>query len=123
MIALLGPPPKELINREEKWSKVKWERAFPSAGGKLCWTAREYYGGPFFNAKGMLYVLATHISCKILAYVDTQVNFYTKTLSLPTLTSQIQLHPSMGKINNCFLTLRIICFSGCQKIGRPRGSC
>lgn len=53
MISLLGPPPKELLDREEKWSRVEWRRAFPSVEGKLCWTARECYGGPFFNSEGV----------------------------------------------------------------------
>ncbi|KAA6414730.1 MAG: hypothetical protein FRX48_01480 [Lasallia pustulata] len=52
MIALLGPPPKTLINREERWSEVKWSHAVPNAEGELCQTAREYYGGPFFNSEG-----------------------------------------------------------------------
>ena len=54
MIALLGPPPVRLIVRETKWSEVKWSHAVPNAEGELCQTAREYYGGPFFNSEGML---------------------------------------------------------------------
>ncbi|KAL8861012.1 MAG: hypothetical protein Q9178_002525 [Gyalolechia marmorata] len=52
MIALLGPPPETLIDREMKWSEVKWSHAVPNAEGELCQTAREYYGGPFFNSEG-----------------------------------------------------------------------
>ncbi|MCJ1253125.1 hypothetical protein MMC24_000932 [Lignoscripta atroalba] len=52
MIALLGPPPKILADREKWWSDVKWSRAFPNSEGKFCQTAREYYGGPFFNSEG-----------------------------------------------------------------------
>ncbi|KAI9746888.1 MAG: hypothetical protein M4579_007567, partial [Chaenotheca gracillima] len=51
MIALLGPPPKILIDREIRWSEVKWSHAVPNSTGKLCQTARDYYGGPFFNSK------------------------------------------------------------------------
>ena len=54
MIALLGPPPYELSVREENWSTVEWKRAFPDNQGKFCWTARECYGGPFFNAEGAI---------------------------------------------------------------------
>ncbi len=54
MIALLGAPPKILINREIQWSEVKWSHAVPNPEGKLCQTAREYYGGPFFNSEGKL---------------------------------------------------------------------
>lgn len=53
MIALLGPPPRKLLEEEEYWSNIPWERSFPGPGGKWCDTAREYYGGPFFDSKGM----------------------------------------------------------------------
>ena len=52
MIALLGAPPKILIDREIRWSEVKWSHAVPNSEGKLCETAREYFGGPFFNSEG-----------------------------------------------------------------------
>jgi serine/threonine protein kinase len=52
MIALLGAPPKILIDREIRWSEVTWSHAVPNSEGKLCQTAREYYGGPFFNSEG-----------------------------------------------------------------------
>jgi len=52
IIALLGAPPKILIDREMSWSEVKWSHAVPNSGGKLCQTAREYYGGPFFDTRG-----------------------------------------------------------------------
>ena len=52
MVALLGAPPKILIDREIRWSEVKWSHAVPNSEGKLCQTAREYYGGPFFNSEG-----------------------------------------------------------------------
>ena len=55
MIALLGPPPKTLIDREERFCEVKWSHAVPNAEGELCQTAREYYGGPFFHSEGIIY--------------------------------------------------------------------
>ena len=54
MISLLGPPPKILLDREKWWSKVKWSHAIPNLEGKLCQTACDYYGGPFFNLEGKL---------------------------------------------------------------------
>ncbi|KAH7312829.1 CMGC protein kinase [Rhexocercosporidium sp. MPI-PUGE-AT-0058] len=42
MIAILGPHQNE----------VKWSHSVPNREGKLCQTAREYYGGPFFNSEG-----------------------------------------------------------------------
>lgn len=55
MIALLGPPPKRLIDRELRWSEVKWSHAIPNSEDELCHTAREYFGGPFFDSEGMAY--------------------------------------------------------------------
>jgi serine/threonine protein kinase len=52
MIALLGPPPKELIDREIRWSGVKWSHAVSNSEGRLSQTAREFFGGPFFYPDG-----------------------------------------------------------------------
>jgi len=54
MIALLGPPPRELIEREKSWSDVKWSEPFSNAEGRLCQTPREYFNGPFFSSEGGL---------------------------------------------------------------------
>lgn len=56
MIALLGPPPQKLIDREKHWRDIPWERSFPSVDGTWCDTAHEYYGGPFFDLEGMLII-------------------------------------------------------------------
>lgn len=63
MIALLGPPPKELIAREREGLTLKWAPAAHNADGKLCTTASEWFGGPFFdeNGKHML-ISATRFS-------------------------------------------------------------
>ncbi|KAG0648290.1 Serine threonine-kinase SRPK [Hyphodiscus hymeniophilus] len=53
MIALLGPPPQKIIDQEKHWREIPWERSFSSPSGTWCDTAREYYGGPFFDSKGM----------------------------------------------------------------------
>ena len=57
MIALFGPPPKELLKLEEKWRLVKYPNPPPSrnlseAKGQHCWTAYQFYGGPFFSPHG-----------------------------------------------------------------------
>lgn len=52
MIALLGPPPKELLIREKEWRKWRWGPALTNAAGELCERALEFYGGPFFNDEG-----------------------------------------------------------------------
>lgn len=53
MIALLGNSPMELLEREEKWANVPWKCSFPNPQDKPSWTAREFFGGPFFDSEGM----------------------------------------------------------------------
>ncbi|KAH8428570.1 uncharacterized protein LDX57_006266 [Aspergillus melleus] len=52
MIALLGPPPKELVIREREGTKWSWAPATQNAEGKLCTTASDWFGGPFFDDNG-----------------------------------------------------------------------
>ncbi|KAI1905612.1 hypothetical protein LOZ52_006769 [Ophidiomyces ophidiicola] len=52
MIALFGPPPKELLEREREGLSWKWTPAAHNEEGKLCNTASEWYGGPFFDEHG-----------------------------------------------------------------------
>ncbi len=54
MIALLGPPPKELLDRERKGRMWKWRPAIENSEGTLCDNASTYYGGPFFDSEGKL---------------------------------------------------------------------
>ncbi|KAM5434748.1 hypothetical protein MferCBS31731_006520 [Microsporum ferrugineum] len=53
MISLLGPPPKELIDRERDGISWKWAPAAQNESGKMCNTASEWYGGPFFGGNGI----------------------------------------------------------------------
>ncbi|KAL1858132.1 hypothetical protein VTK73DRAFT_7927 [Phialemonium thermophilum] len=52
MVALLGPPPQALLEREERWADVPWKCSFTNRWGRPSWTAREFFGGPFFNSQG-----------------------------------------------------------------------
>ena len=54
MIALLGPPPTALLVEEKRWREVNWSHGILTAEGKLCYTAYEYYGGPFFDTEGTI---------------------------------------------------------------------
>ncbi|KAJ6155144.1 hypothetical protein N7470_005710 [Penicillium chermesinum] len=54
MIALLGPPPKELIIREREGLKWKWAPAAQNASGKFCTTASEWFGGPFLTRMDLI---------------------------------------------------------------------
>ena len=54
MIALLGPPPKELIEREKDGLRWKFRPEVENSEGKLCGSANEFYGGPFFDPEGKL---------------------------------------------------------------------
>ncbi|KAJ6086034.1 hypothetical protein N7486_010315 [Penicillium sp. IBT 16267x] len=52
MIALLGPPPKELIAKEISMAQHYWPHAVSNESGIPCRNAREYFGGPFFDGDG-----------------------------------------------------------------------
>lgn len=53
MIALLGPPPKELIAKEISMAQHHWPHAVSNGSGIPCRNAREYFGGPFFDGNGL----------------------------------------------------------------------
>ena len=53
MIALFGHPPKELLKREAGLKEAKWKQPLENVDGKLCWTAHNFYRGPFFNSEGI----------------------------------------------------------------------
>ncbi|KAL1886593.1 hypothetical protein Plec18167_000525 [Paecilomyces lecythidis] len=55
MIALLGPPPKALLEKSKAMSKYNWPQPVRNATGKLCNNAQEFFGGPFFNADEFCY--------------------------------------------------------------------
>lgn len=52
MIALIGPPPQELLRREAKIRHWKWSPAVENPAGKLCDSVKDFYGGPFFDSEG-----------------------------------------------------------------------
>jgi hypothetical protein len=52
MIALLGPSPKELCDREKEELGWKFRPEVENSEGKLCGSASEFYGGPFFDSQG-----------------------------------------------------------------------
>ncbi|OJD18837.1 CMGC/SRPK protein kinase [Emergomyces pasteurianus Ep9510] len=52
MIALLGPPPPNLIARYHSVLDSNWPKPIQREDGKLCASAREYFGGPFFDEDG-----------------------------------------------------------------------
>lgn len=49
MIALLGPVPKPLIEREKNMRHWRWSPEARNHEGKLCENAADYFGGPFFS--------------------------------------------------------------------------
>lgn len=53
MIALLGPPPKELLKRSNDISQHDWPQPVTTERGEACNNARDYFGGPFFNSECM----------------------------------------------------------------------
>lgn len=52
MIALLGPVPLALLQRERDMRHWRWNLAIPNAQGMLCNSAAGYFGGPFFSDDG-----------------------------------------------------------------------
>jgi hypothetical protein len=49
MIALLGPPPPEIIQRYQYMREYSWPESVKREDGRVCETAEEYFGGPFFD--------------------------------------------------------------------------
>ncbi|KAF7164904.1 hypothetical protein CNMCM5623_009304 [Aspergillus felis] len=52
MIALLGPPPRELLAKSKAMSEHNWPQPVTNDTGKLCKNAEEFFDGPFFNTEG-----------------------------------------------------------------------
>ncbi|KAK2796375.1 hypothetical protein FQN50_009591 [Emmonsiellopsis sp. PD_5] len=53
MIALLGLPPPEIIQRYQYMREYLWPEPVRREDGRLCETAEEYFCGPFFDQKGI----------------------------------------------------------------------
>ena len=53
MIAILGPVPDVLVQRERQMRHWRWCPAVHNDQGKLCSNAADFYGGPFFTDDGM----------------------------------------------------------------------
>lgn len=53
MIALLGQPPKELIERELEMRRWNFAPAVENDEGKLCHKVYQFYKGPFFDNEGV----------------------------------------------------------------------
>lgn len=57
MIALLGPPPPEIIQRYQYMRGYSWPGPVRREDGRVCTTAEEYFGGPFFDNDGIMILL------------------------------------------------------------------
>ena len=53
MIALLGPPPPEIIQRYQSMKEYLWPQPVKREDGRVCKTAEEYFCGPFFDKNGI----------------------------------------------------------------------
>ncbi|KGO70658.1 hypothetical protein PITC_055490 [Penicillium italicum] len=51
MIALLGPPPRELLAKSKAMAEHNWPQPVANDAGELCNNAQEFFNGPFFNAE------------------------------------------------------------------------
>lgn len=67
MIALLGPPPRELLAKAKSMSEHNWPQPVTNDSCGLCNNAQEFFRGPFFNAEGgsatILYINTSHTDC------------------------------------------------------------
>jgi hypothetical protein len=52
MIALLGPPSPEIIQRYQCMREYSWPEPVRREDGRVCETAEEYFCGPFFEKNG-----------------------------------------------------------------------
>ncbi|KAI0431723.1 putative serine/threonine-protein kinase [Xylaria sp. FL1042] len=52
MIAILGPIPPVLVQREKAMRGWRWSPEVRNPNGQLCGSAAEFYGGPFFTDDG-----------------------------------------------------------------------
>lgn len=53
MIALLGPPPPEVIQRYQYMREYSWPEPVRREDNRVCETAEEYFCGPFFDNTGI----------------------------------------------------------------------
>jgi hypothetical protein len=53
MIALLGPPPPEVIQRYQYMREYSWPDPVRREDDNVCETAEEYFCGPFFDNNGI----------------------------------------------------------------------
>lgn len=53
MIALIGPPPQEVIQRYQYMREYSWPEPVRREDDKVCETAEEYFCGPFFDSNGI----------------------------------------------------------------------
>ncbi|KID77543.1 Protein kinase-like domain protein, partial [Metarhizium brunneum ARSEF 3297] len=63
MMALLGPVPPILIQRERSMRQWQWSPRVRNARGELSSNAAEFYGGPFFTDKGNIVLTTGHLLC------------------------------------------------------------
>jgi hypothetical protein len=60
MIALLGPPPPKIIQRYQYMREYSWPKPIIREDGRVCETAEEYFGRPFFDEKGITFLSRTN---------------------------------------------------------------
>lgn len=48
----LGPAPREMTDPDASMLTRRWTPAIRDGQGKVCSTARDYFGGPYYDADG-----------------------------------------------------------------------
>lgn len=74
MIALLGPPPRILLEKSKAMAKHHWPYPVRNDTGELCNSAEEFFHGPFFNAEGELTAAISMSISNILTFFFFEMN-------------------------------------------------
>ena len=78
MIALFGPPPPEVIQRYQYMREYSWPEPVRREDNRICETAEEYFGRPFFDNTGIFGLsIISQVNCS-QSHETSQVDFSTK---------------------------------------------
>ena len=80
MIAFLGYPPKELLDREREARNWKWKPPIQNSEGKICTSVNDCFGGPFFDSHGKKFRDFISVNCSHNYANNTEGEFLYKDL-------------------------------------------
>ena len=125
MVSIFKVQPQELIDWEERWRDIPWERSFPGPRRIRCATTRKYYDEPLFDSKGMskvqtsahrtiaLTTIVGHITYPQMISADIKLDDFAtgiahlhsrrrkKKTRFPSISSAIGIHVSPLRLLDC----------------------